>query len=295
MPVTALVSAKSCGVTASALALTLASKRPSLLAECDPAGGTVRAGFLQGQVGAEVGLYHLAAAERTGADALATAFASHLWPIDGAGHRKVLPGLTDPGQAAALSRTWSALSDVLHVMAHEADHDVFVDAGRLALNAGRLHQQLTPAPVLHQADLVVLVVHNTEPGLALTRHVIDPLRAELDEHGTGSSALGILVIERETSRRGRGYTTHQIADALKTPVFAALPWDAPVAGYLTEGGTMPRGYGPRCDLLRHARTASEHLEAFAQRRRVQREYPAANPQLAGVLQRLAQPRGASRG
>src|SRR5688500_15940947 len=113
MPVTALVSAKSCGVTTAALALTLASKRPSLLAECDPAGGTIRAGFLQGEVSAGFGLYHLAAAERTGPDALAQAVASHLWSMDEAGHRKLLPGMTDPAQAAALGRTWPALSEVM--------------------------------------------------------------------------------------------------------------------------------------------------------------------------------------
>ncbi len=296
MPVTVLASATSTGVTSSALALTLASTRPSLLAECDPKGGTLRAGFLQGQVTAGYGLYHLAAAERVGPEALANAFASHLWSLDPAGHRKLLPGLTDPAQAAALDRTWLALSDVLHVLAHEADHDVFIDAGRLAFTTGRLHQTLTPAPLVHQADLVLLVVRNTEPSLALTRHIIDPLRAELDEHGTGASALGLLVIERETARRGRGYATHQIADALKTPVLAALPWDVPVADYFAEGGTPPRGYG-RSDLLRHARTATEQLEAVAQRRRIQQEYPAqpASAHLTGVLQRLTELRGGSRG
>ncbi|WP_330279135.1 hypothetical protein OHO83_09125 [Streptomyces sp. NBC_00569] len=296
MAVIALASAASCGVTSSALALTLSSPRPSLLAECDPKGGTLRAGFLQGQITAGIGLYHLAAAERVSSEAMASAFASHLWPLDEPGHRKLLAGLTDPAQAAALGRTWSALSDVLHVLAQEAGHDVYVDAGRVSFTSGLLHQTLTPVALIHQADLVVLVVRNTEPSLSLTRHVIDPLRAELDEHGAGSAALGLLVIERETSRGSRGYTTHQIADALKTPVLAALPWDAPVADYFTEGGTPPRGYG-RCDLLRYARTAAEHLAVVAQRRRVQQQFPApaVHGQLAGLLQRLGPQRGAARG
>ncbi|MFJ2774892.1 hypothetical protein [Streptomyces sp. NPDC087300] len=296
MPVTVLASAASCGVTSSALALTLASSRPSLLAECDPKGGTLRAGFLQGQVNAGFGLYHLAAAERVGPEALAQAFASHLWPVDEAGNRKVLPGLTDPAQAAALDRTWPSLSDVLHVLAHDAGHDVFVDAGRLAVASGRLHPTLTPAPLIHQADLVLLVVRNIEASLSLTRHLIEPLRAELDERGTGSSALGLLVIEREAANRGRGYTTHQIADALRTPVLAALPWDASAADFMAEGGAPPRGYA-RSDLLRHARTATEQLEAVAQRRRIQQEFPVQSPepQLAGVLQRLTQHRVGRRG
>jgi hypothetical protein len=289
MPVTALVSAKSCGVTTAALALTLASKRPSLLAECDPAGGTIRAGFLQGQAGASLGLYHLAAAERTGPDALAQAFARHLWPMDAAGHRTLLPGLTDPAQAAALGRTWPALAEVLQVLAEEAGYDVIVDAGRITPEAGRLHGALTPAPLLHQADLVLLVVRGTEQSLTLARHLVDPLRAELTDSGTGPEALGLLLIEDGP------YRAHQVTGALTVPVLASLPFDPATAGYFAAGGRPPRGYG-RSPLLRHARTATEQLEAVASRRQIQRQYPPrpANPQLAGVLQRLNE-RGAVRG
>ncbi|EPH45326.1 hypothetical protein STRAU_1591 [Streptomyces aurantiacus JA 4570] len=257
-----------------------------MLAECDPKGGTLRAGFLEEQFTAGFGLYHLAAAARVGSEALAHAVASHLWSIDEAGHRRVLPGLTDPAQAASLERTWPALSDIFHVLAHEAGHDVFVDAGRLTFTSGRLHTTLTPAPLIQQADLVLLVTRNTKAALALTSHIIGPLRAELDDAGTGASALALLVIERENVRGGRGYTTHQIADALEVPVLAALPWDAPVADYLIDGGSPPRGYA-RSDLLRHARTAAEQLAAHAQRRRIQQEFPApANEQVTGVLRRL---------
>ncbi|WP_327249889.1 hypothetical protein [Streptomyces sp. NBC_01320] len=289
MPVTALVSAKSSGVTTAALALALASKRPSLLAECDPAGGTIRAGFLEGQVGAGFGLYYLAAAERTGSNALAQAFANHLWGMDQAGHRKLLPGLTDPAQAAALVRTWPALSEVMHVLADEAGYDVFIDAGRLVLESGHLHTTLTPAPLLHQADLVLMAVRGTEQSLTLARHLIDPVRTELAERGSGPDALGLLLIE------GGPYRAHQVSEALKTPVLAALPWDPDTADYFTNGGRPPRGYG-RSPLLRHARTAGEQLEAASSRRRIQQQYPPrpANLQLAGVLQRLTE-RGGPRG
>lgn len=234
MPVVCLASAKSCGVTTTALALTFASARPSLLAECDPAGGTIRAGLLQSQVSAGYGLYHLAAAERVGQVELASAFTSHLWPLDGPnGHRKVLPGLTDPAQAAALSRTWPALSDVLHVMSESVGHDVFVDVGRVALESGHLHPTLTPAPLLHKADLVLLAVRGTEQGLTLARHLIRPLRTELEEHGSGADAVGLLLIEEGTFR------SHQVAEALEAPVLAALPWDPDTAAYLNAGGNRP--------------------------------------------------------
>ncbi|MFI0742353.1 MinD/ParA family protein [Streptomyces sp. NPDC021100] len=288
MPVTALVSAKSCGTTASALALTLASRRPSLLAECDPAGGTIRAGFLQGAVTAGYGLYHLAAAERIGRSELANAFAHHLWGIDDAGHRKLLPGLTDPAQAPALTRTWPALAEVLKVLAADAGHDVFVDVGRLALEAGRLHPTLTPAPLLHAADFVLLTVRANDQSLTLARHLIEPLRTELDEHGTGSDALGLLLIEDGP------YRPTQVATALHTPVLAALPWDAETAGYLTTGGRPPRGYA-RSPLLRHARSATDQLDALAQRRSIYLNRSAPDANLAGVLQRLTNARGGSRG
>ncbi len=281
MPVTALLSAKSCGVTASGLALTLASRRTSLLAECDPAGGTVRAGLLSSTPTRGVGLYHLAEAERTSPDVFAQAVPSHLVSLDEAGHRKVLPGLTDPTQAAALTRTWPALSQVLHILAADAAYDVYVDAGRLAVDAGRLHPTLSCAPLIYEADLVLLTVRGTEQSLALARHLVRPLRAELDAHGSGADALGVLLIEG-------GYRAHQVSEALDVPVLAALPWDPATAGYLTEGGNPPRGYGGRrSPLLHRARTATEQIEAAAQRRRVQRQWPRPDhPQMAGVLDRL---------
>ena len=283
MPVTALISAKSCGVTATALALTLSSKHSSLLAECDPAGGIIRAGLLSGQVNAGVGLYHLARAERTGPEALANAFASHLWHLDQAGHRKLLPGLTDPAQASALARTWPTLADVLHVMSQQAGHDIYIDGGRLALEAGHLHPTFTPAPLLYRADLVLLVVRGTEQSLALARHVIPSLRTALHENGSGADALGLLLIEEGNFR------SHQVSTSLGTPVIAALPYAPDVAHYLTAGGRPPRGYG-RSPLLRHARTASEQIEAAANHRQLQQQYapPPAAPHLAGILQRLNQ-------
>ncbi|MBD0742961.1 hypothetical protein [Streptomyces sp. CBMA152] len=291
MPVTALVSAKSCGVTACALALTLASGRPSLLAECDPAGGTIRAGYLQTEASAGYGLYHLAKAERTSPDALANAFASHLWPLDEAGHRQLLPGLTDPAQAAALGRTWPALAQIFRVLADQVGHDVVIDAGRLALHNGQLHPTFTPAPLLHQADLVLLTVRGTEQSLTLARHITEPLVAELAEHGTGADALGLLLIETGP------YRAHQVAESLKLPVLAALPYERETAEYLTLGGQPPRGY-KRSRLLSQARTATAQLEAIAARRQIQQQYPPqpATAQLAGVLERLTRNRrGGARG
>ncbi|MFG2667596.1 hypothetical protein ACGFY6_25555 [Streptomyces sp. NPDC048387] len=302
MTVTALVSAKSCGVTTSALAMTLSSTRPSLLAECDPAGGTIRAGLFQAQITAGTGLYHLAVAERAGEDALAQAFASHLVSLDQSGNRQVLPGLTDPAQAPALARSWPALAQVMRVLSDEGGYDVVIDAGRLALESGRLHHTLTPAPLLHGADLVLLVVRATDQSLALARHMTEPLRTELTDRGTGPDALGVLLIEDGPRR------AHEVSEALRLPVMAALPWEPETAAYLAGTGRAPRKLS-KSALLGSARTALGHLQAAASRRALHQKYattapapaalraPAAAPaltseapapQVAGVLQRLGQ-------
>ncbi|MFI8769442.1 hypothetical protein ACIGN6_31685 [Streptomyces sp. NPDC053792] len=298
------MSAKSCGVTTSALAMTLSSTRPSLLAECDPAGGTLRAGFFQSQITAGTGLYHLAVAERAGEDALAQAFASHLVGIDASSHRQVLPGLTDPAQAPALARTWPALAQVMRVLSDEGGYDVVIDAGRLALESGRLHSTLTPAPLLQGADLVLLVVRGTDQSLALARHMAEPLRNELTERGTGADALGVLLVEDGPRR------AHEVSEALRLPVMAALPWEPDTAAYLAGTGRAPRGL-KKSALLSSARTALGHLQAAASRRALHQQYPPTIPapavlpaptgsrapapqapvqQVAGVLQRLGQGR-----
>ncbi|MDH6545113.1 hypothetical protein [Streptomyces sp. SPB4] len=308
MTVTALVSAKSCGVTTSALAMTLSSARPSLLAECDPAGGTIRAGLFQAQITAGTGLYHLAVAERAGEDALAQAFAAHLVRLDESGNRQVLPGLTDPAQAPALARSWPALAQVMRVLSDEGGYDVIIDAGRLALESGRLHSTLTPAPLLHGADLVLLVVRATDQSLALARHMTEPLRTELTDRGTGPDALGVLLIEDGPRR------AHEVSEALRLPVMAALPWEPDTAAYLAGTGRAPRKLN-KSALLSSARTALSHLHAAASRRTLHQQYPPAQapaalpapapapvpavsavpaasaaPQVAGVLQRLGQGR-----
>ncbi|MCY0945638.1 hypothetical protein [Streptomyces antarcticus] len=288
MTVTALVSAKSCGVTTSALAMALSSTRPSLLAECDPAGGTIRAGLFQAQITAGTGLYHLATADRAGEEALAQAFANHLVRLDETGHRQVLPGLTDPAQAPALARTWPALAQVMRVLSDEGGYDVVIDAGRLALESGQLHPTLTPAPLLHGADLVLLVVRATDQSIALARHMTEPLRNELTDRGTGPDALGVLLIEDGPRR------AHEVSQALRLPVMAALPWEPDTAAYLAGTVGVPRRL-KKSALFNAARTALGNLQAAASRRALHLQYPPAlpapaAPQLSGVLQRLTQGR-----
>ncbi|MGW7006564.1 MinD/ParA family ATP-binding protein [Streptomyces sp. NPDC054933] len=281
MTVIALVSAKSSGVTTSALALALASPRPTLLAECDPAGGTIRSGFLGGQLNPHVGLGQLGTAERQGPEQLAAAFEQQLRPLDARGDRQLLAGLTDPRQAAALTGTWPALSQMFQLMSTQAGYDVIIDAGRVVVDAGQVHPTLSPAALLQHADVVLLVVHSWLDSLAAAQGVAELLRAELSERGTGADALGVLLVESGPER------VHRVAQALALPVLGALPWDEPAAQHLARGTAVPRGF-TRSKLMRAARSACGPIEELAQRRKVRLSWPtqAPSPVVAGVLQRL---------
>ncbi|MFE4599360.1 MinD/ParA family protein [Kitasatospora indigofera] len=261
MTMIALTSAKSCGVTTSALALALASPRRSLLAECDPAGGTIRTGFLQGHgTTASVGLHRLATADRSGT--LPEVFEQHLVPLDGAGDRLLLPGLTDPAQASSLAGTWENLHRLLRVM-EEDQFDVLVDAGRVVVDSStRLNEVVSPAVLLRRADLVLLVVRCTASSLAAAAPVVKTLREDLDRHGAGSGALGLLLIEDGPFRPA------EIGGQLGTPVVATLPHDPNTAPVLSEGGQV-RGRFALAPLVRAARSAHEPITVAATRRRLQ--------------------------
>ena len=258
MAVIVVASARSAGVTTAALALALASPRPTLLAECDPAGGTIRAGFLNGQASPHIGLHQLAAAERQGGEQLAAAFSQQLQPLDQRGDRQLLAGLSDPLQAASLASAWPAVAQLLHLVSH-AGYDVIVDAGRLAFDAGTLHPVLSPAALVHQADVVLLAVHGWLDSLAAVAPVAALLRADLAANGSGSDALGVLLVEHGPER------SHRVSQALQLPVLAVLPWDPPTARHLSHGGAMPRTF-TRSALMRAARSACEPIGALAQRR-----------------------------
>ncbi|MFD9773358.1 hypothetical protein ACFWXE_23955 [[Kitasatospora] papulosa] len=270
MAVIALVSGKSSGVTCSALALTLASPKPSLLVEADPGGGTVRAGYLGGEGSAAVGLHRLAAADRQGT--LAREFSQHFVSLDrdNSGQRLLLPGLTDPTQAASLSRTWDPISRLLSVM-DQTGHDVIIDAGRILTESeSRLSTTRYPTPLLHRADVVLMVVRTTQASITAAAPAVRVLREELAHHGTGSDALGVLLIEEGS------FNSSQVQQHLQAPVVGMLAWDPDSADVLTHGAykKMPR------TLLRSARTAHQTINELVTRRRVQLR-PAGLPTVAG--------------
>ncbi|MFD8416903.1 hypothetical protein ACFV2Q_35080 [Streptomyces sp. NPDC059650] len=258
MSVIALVSGKSSGVTCSALALTLSSPKSSLLVEADPAGGTVRAGFLGGEGSAKHGLHRLAAADRQGT--LAREFSQHFVSLDhkSSGQRLLLPGLTDPTQAPALGLTWTQISRLLGVM-DETGYDVIVDAGRVVTaSETRLSTTHYPTPLLHRADVVLMVVRTTQASITAAAPVVRVVREELAHHGTGADALGLLLIEEGS------YNSSQVQQYLQIPVLGMLAWDPHTADVLTHGAykKMPK------TLLNSARSAHQTIKEHVNKRRV---------------------------
>src|SRR5438552_1997397 len=114
MALIAMVSAKgSPGVTTAALACTLSWSTRTIMAECDPAGGDILAGYLASLEIAPMGLLQLAVAALRGAN-LTDELPGQLIDLDrrNSGHRLVLPGISSPVQIGTVRPTWEQLADL---------------------------------------------------------------------------------------------------------------------------------------------------------------------------------------
>lgn len=239
----AMVSAKgSPGATVSALALTLTWPGRCLLAECDPAGGDVLAGYLQGSLDAQRGLAQLAVAELRGR--LRDEFDRQLVDLDAPRRQRLLlPGVRDPAQAATVAPVWPAIADQLRQLA--SDGLVIADCGRLT----------TPHfgwPMVHAASRVLLVVRGTLPSVSHAVPAVGVLRKELAAQG-GPDRLGLLVVDTGP------YPAAEVAARLQVELAAVLPADARSARSLSVGGSV----NMRLPLLRAA-AAAQPLTAVAQ-------------------------------
>jgi len=133
-----LCSAKSAGVTVTALAFTLTWNRRVILAECDPAGGDIAAGYLREVRLDGHGLGRLTAslARRRLAEDLWTQMVDLAPAERTAMTRLMLPGLSDPAQAAAWAERgtlgqpsgWEQLAALLRsAEGSSSGYDVIVD------------------------------------------------------------------------------------------------------------------------------------------------------------------------
>ncbi|MEV6758394.1 hypothetical protein [Streptomyces sp. NPDC051214] len=250
---------------------------------------SIRSGYRQGAWGGEVGLWHLAQAHLQ--NQLAEAFEAHLRALDAEGNRLLLPGLTDPTQAAALAGTWEPLSLLLQAMDQHAGYDVVVDAGQVVVDGGGLHAGLFPAVLARRADVVLLVVRNSLTSVAQTLPVARVLQGELERHGSGADALRLLVIQELPTSAG-GLRTDAIARRFAVPVVDMLPWDTAAGPLFTHGSPRPPKL-TKLPLIKQARKANAAVGVVVHTRRRALDMPAApvsSPVVAGVLQRLSSTR-----
>lgn len=241
----ALLSAKgSPGVTTAALALCTVwphvhPERRLLLAECDPAGGDIASGYLRGGLDGSHGLAALAA--QRSVDPVAAVWKQVL-SLDAEGRCLLLPGLTDPVQAAGLGAAWATLASALPGLGQQDPPiDVLIDLGRMRT----AHESVL---LRQQVDHVVLVVRSTLPAVVAARAAA----AELAVPGADGrpAQVSCLIIGQ-----GQPYTAAEISEAIALPVVGVLPYDARSADAMSAGTTGGR-WLPRSPLLRAARVVA---------------------------------------
>ncbi len=215
------------GVTVTALACLLSWRRRIILAECDPAGGDITAGYLR-----EIPLAGYGLAQLT-ASLARQRLAEDLWgqlvdlaPGPGtAMTRLVLPGLTDPAQATGLAAGWPQLAHLFRDLESEGSgggFDVIADCGSLST----AH---VPMPVVAAADVVLLVLRPTLRSIRSSAAAL----AALARANTGP--VGLVIV-------GDGaYSAKEIALELRTPLAAVMPHDPGTATVLSNGGEYHRG------------------------------------------------------
>jgi hypothetical protein len=230
------------GVTTAALALAFGWPGPVIVAECDPSGGSILAGTMAGHLPGGPGLVEHAIEAGRNPIAAASGLASQLIPLDGKRTRMLLPGLTDPRQAAGLSAAWPAVAGSLTAQ----PCDVIADCGRLDGGAG------TPLAVMSAASTVVLVLRPTLRQAWAARPRVEMLAALLG----GTSRIVLLLTGTGT------YPAREIAGALDLEVAASLPDDPRSAAVLSEGERR-RGRGGTGKLVSAAAAAGQALRKKA--------------------------------
>ncbi|MEV4753688.1 ParA family protein [Micromonospora sp. NPDC049559] len=266
MAVIAFVAGKGApGVTTAALACTLSWHRRTVLAECDPAGGSILAGYLGGALDGPRGIGELAVAELRDGN-LDRAFWTQLVDLDAPKReRLLLPGVVDPAQAGSVTPLWQRFADFFAGLERgEPGYDVLVDCGRLQVAA-------PPWPLLRTAAVVLVVTAAHLPGLSSARATVRAIQRDFAEHRVPAGSLRLLLV-------GEGHQRGEVSKALQLPVIAQLPRDPRTAEVLGHGGTVRAGR----PLMRAAGALEVPIGALLDRRRARLSWPGA-PEVADAV------------
>lgn len=207
------------GVTSTVLGMALCWPRPVLLVEADPtAGSAILAGRFRG-LQSHSGLIDLVLAQRSGV--LAEALPRVLMEVPDT-PVSILTGSRTHAQAPGLSRIWEPLLGVLRGMTSTGE-DVLVDAGRLGLDG-------SPAPLIADADLTLLVLRSNLRALASAKSWADSLGADAVP---GHSVQAVVVGDN------RPYRAADVARTLGLPVLGTVVWDPRRAEVFADGADKP--------------------------------------------------------
>jgi len=233
----------SAGVTTAALALTLTWPRTVILAECDPAGGDVVAGLFGGMLPARAGLLAVAVEAGRGPGHARAVLQGQLVELYGDFTRLLLPGITDPRQAAGLAPAWPMLAATLA----DQPEDVVADCGRLDAS------DAWPLPVLAAAATITVVLRPSLRQVARAR-----VRLEMLAQVRGATQPTLLI-----TGPGR-YSEREVAKALDVTATGTLPDDPRTAAMLTDSDGAGRhdGLAGR-PLMRAAAAIAQELREAA--------------------------------
>jgi hypothetical protein len=231
MAVITLTSASgSPGVTTTALGWALSRGRPTVLVDADPTGGaSMLAGYLRGQMVPPDALLEAWTAQQQGRLRAVLPSLTMSLPDSAVG---LLPGTRSHGQARGLVGLWEPLLAALKAL-EGTGQDVLVDVGRLGL-AG------SPTPLLHGADLALVVCRADLVSLSALRSWLGTLHTELEDVGAASS-LGVVLVGP-----GRPYSGAEVGKVLaqvcggRSPVLASVDWDPKAAAAFSAGAQVRR-------------------------------------------------------
>lgn len=256
MPVISVLSAKSgVGVTTTALALALGwpLERPAILAELDPMGGEIAAGYLGASADQRRGLIELLGSPAARAGDLGRDLPEHVQPL-AESHAQWLRGLDGPSQASGVP--WAGLGETFGQL---EGVDVIVDLGAVLPIDAQSRAGVDLSAVWLRSDVVLYVLRPTLPSVRLASSVLPAMRQMMTSSGLGSDALGLLVT-------GPGpYSGGEISAQLGAPVVGELP-DSKSAGVLAWG-MAARGGAQRLDVVRKARAVAATVAEIAGQRR----------------------------
>jgi len=231
------------GVTTTALGLTLAWPRASLLVDTD-AQQAILAGYLAGQEPAEPGLSQvIASTKRTGDLREAIWLTARPLPDDNQTTRRLLlPGPAAPWERSAINSRWGSLASAFGELSSAAGLDVIIDLGRLQTPASADPSSVLPTQLLEGLDVLAVMLHPTLKSVAAARRMLGSVTESTNRLGI-SDRLGLLlrtpagVLSRDQAHIDT-FTPREVAHATQVPVLGTIATDPAAAAVLSDG--MPR-------------------------------------------------------